>query len=53
MDCADSMALLTCHCYSRGGGALEQLRIKAMGPEAEGSRWAVPWRDESGLLEPS
>lgn len=34
---------------------LGQLRMEAMGPEAEGSRWAVPWRDEheSHLFEPS
>lgn len=41
-DCAVGMVLLACHCYSREGGVLGQLKVEATGPEAGGSRWAVP-----------
>lgn len=48
------MTLLICPVDGREGGVLGQLRIKATGPEAEGSKWAVTWRDEhkSHHLEP-
>lgn len=35
------MTLFTCPVYGREGGVLGQLRIKATGPEAEGSKRAV------------
>lgn len=55
MDCTHGIAPLSCHHYGRAGGVLGLLRIKATGPEAQGSRSAVPWRDEheSHLPEPS